>query len=45
MNNDFKLQYFSRPIVSWCSITYEIVPFKTLIQKHYWELAMKGDVE
>lgn len=45
MNNDFKLCYIRRRIVEWCSIKYEIVPFKQLIQEHYWELTMRGGGE
>lgn len=45
MNNDFKLCYIRRRVVEWGSIKYEIVPFKQLIQEHYWELAMKGGAE
>ena len=41
MNNDFKLRYIRRRVIKWCSITYETVAFKKLIQEHYWELAMK----
>lgn len=41
MVNDIKLSYISRRKVSWCSITYEIVPFKRLIQEHYWEQAVR----
>lgn len=42
MGNDFKLCYIHRPVVEWCSIKYEVASFKSLIQEHYWELAMKG---
>ena len=45
MNNDFKLCYIRRRVVEWCSIKYEIVPFKELIQEHYRELAMRGGWE
>lgn len=45
MNNDFNLNYVYRRVVSWCSVKYEIVPFKKLIQEHYWELVMKGEEE
>ena len=41
MANDIKLTYIRRRKVSWCSIRYEIVPFKRLIQEHYWELAIR----
>jgi hypothetical protein len=41
MNNDFKLYYIHRRVITWCSIKYEIVPFKQLIQEHYRELAGK----
>jgi len=41
MINDTKLTYIRRRKVSWCSITYEIVPFKRLIQEHYWERAIR----
>lgn len=41
MNNDFKLIYIRRRVVEWCSIRYDIVPFKQLIQEHYRELVMK----
>ena len=39
---DFKLQYIRRRKVTWCSIKYEIIPFKQLIQAHYQELAIKS---
>lgn len=39
---DFKLQYIRRYKVTWCSIKYEIIPFKQLIQEHYRELAIKS---
>ena len=45
MSNDFKLRYVYRRVVEWCSIKYEIVPFKQLIQEHYWGLAMKCGAE
>ena len=45
MNNDFDLNYVYRRVVSWCSIEYVVVPFKRLIQEHYWELAMRGGTE
>lgn len=41
MTNDIKLTYIRRRKVSWCSIKYEIVPFKQLIQEHYWERAIR----
>ena len=39
---DFKLQYIRRRKVTWCSIKYEIIPFKQLIQAHYRELVIKS---
>lgn len=45
MSNDFKLCCIYRPVVEWCSIKYEVVSFKQLIQEHYWKLAMKGGAE
>ena len=41
MSNDFKLCYIRRRVVEWCSIRYDIMPFKRLIQEHYWESTMK----
>lgn len=41
MSDAFNYYIFRRK-VEWCSIKYEAVPFKRLIQEHYWELAMKG---
>jgi hypothetical protein len=45
MNIDFNLNYIYRRVVSWCSIRYEIIPFKRLLQEHYREMAMKGGAE
>ena len=45
MSNDFKLCYIRRRAVTWCSIKYDIVPFKQLIQEHYRQLAMKGGLD